>query len=266
MFIAALIHLATPAFAGAPSGVPADEVDVWEERWGRLQAGPAGCWEVVGRASWDWSAGRYGASRGTSVFVGKLEDGVWKDFFIRSLGEIVEEPGHVPVHQYPHGELRFMPMFGKLAPTVRVSESGVAESLVRDLMGDLRGEVTTSWSDWNDQQGGVVLHRTVPVGIGRRSATATMNVVFPDGGELPHRLDVAMDESLPIPGWMGARLVGSDAHAQGMVVGTEVFPSVESISWTGNAIGYRAWGNQVIHYEHVRPCGMPAFDTPKSIL
>jgi hypothetical protein len=99
-----------------PDDISLDDPDLYEARWTWLHNGPPGCWEIVGRATWEWDAGRFGASSGNAAFLGKLEDGIWRDLVIRSLGEDVKAWGRDPVHQYAHGKLRFVPMIGRLGP------------------------------------------------------------------------------------------------------------------------------------------------------
>src|SRR5690554_4018083 len=94
-----------------PTEVDPHDVDRYAQQADRLLEGPAGCWELVGEAKWDWDAGRLGANRGSAVFAGRMTDGVWGEFYVRSLGQIVRGRGKnaSPTRHYAN-DLRFIPM------------------------------------------------------------------------------------------------------------------------------------------------------------
>ncbi len=235
----------------APEGIDADEADVWEARWSEIHTGPPGCWEVVGRATWSWDAGRMGSSRGSSAFVGILEDGVWRDAFIRSLGERVVERGETPITAYPHGEYRFVPLVGRPSSKITQSEELTENALVA-IIDELGGDVLTSWSDWSDERDGVVLHREIPVQGGGH---AKMDVLFPDGTELPSRLDLVFDEPFPLPDAPLVKIREAEAHIRARHTAGFAFPEAESLTFSASVFGFRAYGAQTIRYTNFRPCG-----------
>ena len=150
--------------AAMPDDISLDDPDLYEARWTWLHNGPPGCWEIVGRATWEWDAGRFGASRGNAAFLGKLEDGIWRDLVIRSLGEDVEAWGRDPVHQYAHGKLRFVPMIGRLGPRITHDADAGEDALLEDLIDQLGGSVVASHID------------SVPGGRGARIRSAEAHI------------------------------------------------------------------------------------------
>ena len=83
--------LASLAIAGAPAGVDLNDLDHWENTAEAFLDGPPGCWEIVGQASWNWDAGRFGMSRGDTIFAAQMVDGLWGEFHLEPLGEVVRE-------------------------------------------------------------------------------------------------------------------------------------------------------------------------------
>ncbi len=248
-----------------PSELSLDDPDLYESRWTWLHNGPPGCWEIVGRATWDWDAGRFGASRGNAAFLGKLEDGIWRDLVIRSLGEEVETWGRAPVRQYAHGKLRFVPMIGRLGPRITHDADAGDDALLEDLIDQLGGSVVASHIDWDEARNGVVLTRSVPIGLERAPVQAPIKIFFPDGGELPTRLDVKVTEPFSVPGGRGARIRSAEAHIRGRAFGGMVFPEAESIRFEASFLGFSFYGGQSVTYENVRPCGMSSTDEPEPV-
>lgn len=248
-----ILWLLGAALAAPPAGLMPEEVDQWDPYWTRLQDAPPGCWEVVARATWDWDFGRYGASRGSSVFVGKLEAGTWRDMYIRSLGEVVEKPGDIPIRFYPHDELRFAPLVGRIGPAI-LGDDNVEKDVLSEIVDLFGGEVTTTWSEWNDARGGVVLHRQLPVGSAER-AEGTMEVLFPAGGTLPTRLDFTIAEPFTLPNNPAIHMREASARVRGHVFNSDVFPDAESFSFVATVSGYKVWGAQTVRYDSFRPCG-----------
>lgn len=240
------------ALAGAPAGMDVDDPTRWEQSWSKLHKGPQGCWEIVGHAAWDWDAGRFGSAKGSAAFVGKLEDGTWKDMVIRSLGELVEKRGMIGTQRvYPHDGLHFVPFIGKVSPNLTRADDDTARSLLDELIQDLTGPTGTSSTRWVDATLGVQLTRSMTIG----SAPADMLVYFPDGGTLPAQLDLVVDQPFSLPDNRLVRILDAQAHVRGRIAHGQVFPEAETMSFTASFLGFRAYGAQSIRYETVRPCG-----------
>lgn len=264
-----------PAFAlghaAVPPHVDLDDLDGWETSADAILDGPRGCWELVGQASWDWDVGRFGANRGDAVFVGRLEDGVWSELHIESLGEIAREKGKNAdeVRQYTD-EPRFAPLVGKLhgrrvTVATREGETEVEVdgsdntpvNLVRGALADLGGRVDTSWTQWDDAAQAVVLHRAVPIGEGSRAPEAKIEVLFPAGERLPMSLDVVFPERFhrgTFPRW---KVDDAVVHVRGRVSQGNVFPTMESFRFDFGVLGFKFHGAQTIVYKSARRCPVP---------
>ena len=103
------------ALAGPPEGLDLDDPVPWEEASRQLFEGPPGCWEIVGKATWNHDGARWGVSRGSAAFAGRLVDGVWaNDLYIEPLGEIVREgPREVERRVYRDDAQPFLPLLGR---------------------------------------------------------------------------------------------------------------------------------------------------------
>ena len=102
------------AMSAMPSHVDLNDLDHWEALADRVLEGPPGCWEIVGKASWNWDGGRFGGTRGDQVFVARLVDGVWQEFRIEALGEVQRERRGAESRVYVEESARFVPLVGRL--------------------------------------------------------------------------------------------------------------------------------------------------------
>jgi hypothetical protein len=254
------------ALAGAPEGVNVEAVDQWEERGATLQDGPAGCFEVVGRATWDWTLGRFGGSRGNAAFVARYEDGVWLDLMVKSLGEDVWEHRDVPVRVHPHGELRFVPLVGRLATHYGdEDDDGIADNLAQGLIEELGHGVSYAYAEWDDAKTEVRLQKVVPFGEGNNAAEATQITHFPNGDPLPSQIDTTVDQPFSLPDFRLARVKHAEAHIRGQVVDDVVYPAVEAFELSASAVGVRIEGAQTIRYLTWRRCGAEIDDEIRSL-
>lgn len=258
-----IIWLFAAALALPPEGLVPDAVEPWADTWQKLFDGPEGCWEVTGRADWKWDLGRSGSRKGAAAFVGKLDEGVWRDFYIRSLGEIRHKPPAPMRTYYPHNEQSFVPLFGHLpaadadVPTTQV---------LQRILDEVSGPVGYAISRWDDDRHGVVLQRTLPIGDGANPDEATMDVFFPGGGTTPQRADIHFPEAFPIPDFKLARIRDAKARVVGTVVGDAVFPSSETFSFAATLLGFRMEGAQTITYRSYRPCGLGASEETRPVV
>lgn len=242
------------ALAAPPEGLVADEADQWIDAWSVIQDGPPGCWEVVGTASWNWDAGRLGGARGDSAFIGRLEDGVWRDFVVRSMGEERREPKQRVSHrQYPHDELRFVPLVGRRTGSAYDDDEDddAGENVLSAVFDELGTDVDFSSSRWNDEAKGVVLTRVIPLSTG---PDAEMDVFFPDGGQLPTRADIRFPDAFGVPRMRIAKVYDAKARIRGSAQHGTVFPRAETFSFSAGLLGFRLYGAQSISYKQFRPC------------
>ena len=264
-----LLSLALPGTALADEGVdvasPTSDVTgqpdsaVYEQAWRPIQDGPPGCWEVVGRASWDWNGARFGGSEGDSAFVGRLEDGVWTGFHIRSLGEDRRERRRPTRRVYDHGRQTFVPLVGRRTPTDYGEDMG--ENALAFAVGELGSSVDYAYVE--RAADGVLLKRTIPFDDSS-DRTIAMDVFFPGDETLPVAADVTFPDRFPVPRFRLAKVHDAEAHIRAKIVGGMVFPEVETFRFDVKVLGLSMSGAQTIQYRSFRPCGGSAdeVDTP----
>jgi len=257
------------ALAAIPAHVDLNDLDRWEAGAEEVLDGPSGCWEMVGRASWNWDIGRFGASRGDAIFVGRLEDGVWQEFHLEPLGEVVREKGRrgAEAQVYQINEPRFAPLVGKLvgrrvkiagsdndAPEDEEVDDKGPNNLVRRALDDLGGSVDTSWAQWDAKREGVTLFRNVPLNDSSRPPEAEVTAFFPGGLERAVSVDVVFPKRFykgTFPRW---RLDNAVVHIRGRPSRSGVFPTVESFSFEFGVFGFTFTGAQTIKYKSARRC------------
>jgi hypothetical protein len=239
---------------------PIDDPAPWDHAADALIDGPAGCWEVVGRASWDHDFGRLGGTRGDAVFAGRLVDGVWGKMTIWPQGEIVDRKGEDSAEQFGE-EPRFSPMIGRvrglavrldgdrdLSVTRSTDEAIEAVNTVRDLMDSLTADVETVDAAWDADADGVKLTRLAE----SRGADVRTEVLFPGGGLVPARWDVTIDGPLH----KGLVKVSDFAvHLRGRVVGDQVLPDAEAVRLELHLAAFTVTARQTIVYTSVEECG-----------
>lgn len=272
------------ALAGPPEGVDLEDTARWEDGVDAMLDGPAGCWEVVGRATWNHDFGRFYATRGDAAFVGKLVDGVWTDFAVQPMGEVRKEVRKRERTVYD-AEQSFFPLLGRIeprkrgsededkkrkkskkadeeGPSVEVSVAGdaggetVAVNALRESLNDMSEQVEYSWAEWDDEAQAVVLERVVP--LKRAGNTeARVRAVFPEGGAAPTRMTVTFPESFMTQSTPAARVQDAVVQLRGRVVDRQVFPSAEAFSVGIGVFGFRFHMAQTIRYTHVNVCASP---------
>lgn len=255
MFLAAL-----SATALAGSAVDQD-ASAYEARWQLIEQGPAGCWEVTGRATWSWDAGTRGSTQGDSVFVGHLEDGVWKDFLVKSLGEDQRDRAGTINRVFAHGEQRFVPLVGRMPR----HDTGLKDDVnaLSWALKELGGDVEFADAENDEARGGVILHRSVP--LDGATDPVKMEVFFPGGGSLPSTLHVRFPDSFSLPNFRLAKVRDARAVIRGRAFEGSVFPEAETFSFDAGMLGVHVVAAQTIRYQTFRPCGMSPIDETKPI-
>lgn len=264
------------ALAAMPPEVDLTRLDTWDGAAEQLLDGPPGCWEIVGKASWSWDLGRFGGSRGDAVFAGRLTDGTWSEVHLAPLGEVVRDRKGQELQVYAK-EARFAPLVGKLAGRritvatdeekveVDASEQAEASNVLRSTLERVSGQAITSWAEWDDLAGAVVLHRAVPIGDRARAPEAEVAASFPGGGSLANALDVVFPERFKDGRWPNRFTIrGAEAHLRGTVVAGMVFPASEAFQFEFGLLGWWGSGAQTIEYTQIKACprGAPAAEAP----
>ena len=258
--------LAAAALAAMPPGIDLQDITRWDGRAEALLDGPAGCWEVVGKASWNWDLGRWGGSRGDAVFAGRLVDGHWSEVHLAPLGEVVREKGAQEVRVYAK-EARFAPLIGRITGSritvatdeeeveVDAEEQAEASNVLRSALDQLGGTAQTSWAEWDDAQGAVQLHRAVPIGDSPRAPEAELVARFPDGDALPTAVDVVFPEHFKAGKWPRRFTIrDAEVHLRGAVAAGQVFPASESFVFEFGMLGIWGRGAQTIRYAQIKAC------------
>lgn len=262
--------LSAVALAGAPAGVDLEDLDRWEDAAEHILDLPDGCWEWVGEASWDWDVGRFGSSRGDVAFAALTRDGEWSEVELKPLGEVVRERrSDVELLQYSQ-DPRFAPLVGRLkgarvtvagapvdAEETKLDENAESSNVLRRVLDRLSGDAYTSWAEWDEPRGGVVLHRSLPLAEGSKEEVA-VQVFFPNGDATPSALDVAFPATFAagrLPRWT---IRDAEVHVRAAVSGGRVFPSSEAFKFGFGVLGFRFTGAQTVVYRRVTRCASDA--------
>jgi hypothetical protein len=263
--------LVASAFAAPPPDLDLEAVEPWERGAEALLNLPGGCWEWVGRASWSWDNGRFGASSGETAFAGRTNDGTWSSVHLEPLGETVASDDGRVIRVYDAQNARFAPLFGSLAGgRVRVSggagdeddggeleENAEASNVLRDVLDRIGGDAVATWAQWDEARGGVVLHRTFPVEKEPTQEIAVA-VFFPGGGTRPTTLDVTFPAEFKHPFGGGPffrwKIRDAKIAMRAHVVNDRIYPSSEAFSFDAKLFGFEFSGAQTIQYRHAARC------------
>jgi len=253
--------LLSVALAAPPAGLNLDESAPWEQGAQSLLSGPPGCWEVVGKARWDYIFSRFGETRGEALFVSRLEDGIWTRFNVIPLGELAKRGSRSDLKRRYSDKQRFAPLMGKIKPEERQSrrrknkdeeEATDPINLFQRALDEIDTDVEYAWATWSEDRKGVVLVRSVPVGRGEK--TADIEVFFPNGGTLPASLDVTFPQPFYTRGMPSARVNKAVVRMRARDIEGTMFPSVEASQYDVRVLGMTFQGRQTIEYRHVHPC------------
>jgi len=270
--------LAALAQAGTPANIRLDDIEKWEDAAEQLLDMPSGCWEWVGQASWDWHTGKYGKTRGDAVFAGKTVDGDWGEIALQSLGELQQKNERDREQRVYADQARFVPMVGRL-PGGRVVVSGEDEAeatiedaealnVLRQVLRRVGGEAFTSWAEWDEARGGVVLNRAIPLASNRKEEVK-VEVFFPNGGDVPSQLDVKFPKKFKAAlrgkdddtqlgkirmGLFAFTIKNAEVHIRGLVRGNRVYPSSEAFRFRFGFLGFKYHGAQTVVYKSVTRC------------
>lgn len=257
--------------AASPPGLDLNDLDLWEASAAQVLDGPDGCWELVGRASWNWDIGRWGSSRGDALFVGRLVDGVWQGVHLEPLGEVMREGRSSETWVYSRDEARFAPLVGALQDgrvTVSVGSSGPApddeteeedreantSNLLRSALERMSGDAEYAYLEWDDDAGAVKLLRVLPMGDRNNAPAAEAITTFPGGKRPGSRLDVIFPPSFYAGTLPRYRVRDAEVHVRGQVARGMVFPESETFRFDFGVLGFKFSGAQTIRYKSAHRC------------
>lgn len=248
--------LAASALAEPPAGLDLEDPTPWEEASRHLLDGPPGCWEIVGVATWDHDLARWGYSRGSQAFVGRLDDGVWSGLHIESLGEVYKEGKEQEFRGYPD-EQRFVPLLGQLpkAGSDQDDDEEAPDNIVRRVLRELQGEARYTWAKWDDAQNAVVYTEVIPVGDKSNAPEINVDTIFPEGGTSPRSAKVVFPERIKVKrGFPSVTAHNAVVELRGVEAGGFVFPAAEAYSAELHIMGFVFESAQTIRYKSIRPC------------
>ncbi len=254
---------AAPDPAASPARVDARDATPWLDAWSTLLDGPAGCWEVLGEMSWSYRFGRFEQRQGDATFLAILDGGDWRDAEIRSLGEELSRPGRITVLHYPHGQLRLLPLFGRMPrPEGDGNDVDLRANVLSTVLGELTDGAATAYATWDDARGAVILHRELALAGG---GSATVDVTFPDGGSLPTALDLTFPEAFRVPQRRIIKVTSASARLRATADGDDLFPTAETMRFTVSALGITGEAAHTIRYTTFRKCGASPVAQPKAL-
>jgi len=262
------LHSVAAAWAAMPAEVDLNDVLRWEDHAEDLLDMPEGCWEWVGEASWNWDVGRFGGSRGDAVFVGRTEDGHWGSLVLQPLGEERREGKDLPVRVYDVREARFAPLTGSLVGSkvtvttvdgrtsdeAGMDENAEASNMLRTTLERLGAGSSSSWVEWDEARGGVVLHRAVSLD---GAADVDAAVFFPGGGTVPTAVDLTFPETFRAGSFPKWTIRNAEVHLRGQAHAGQAFPESETFSFEFALLGWRFTGAQTVKYLHTKRCPAP---------
>lgn len=250
------------AYGGPPENVDLGLIDKWNDGAEAMLDGTSGCWELVGHASWNWQLGRFGETRGEAVFAGRLEAGIWRDFYIRSLGEKSWRRSRPERLEY-NDERHFSPLVGRIPPdeTDRASrrnqdelEQKAPRNVLRRTLEEVGSMVSTSWASWDDERQGVVYHTAVPLGDGGRAPEVAIEVFFPEGGNWATEQEMIFPDQFRLSRSLSPVVENARVELRSTIKDNKVFPVAESFSFGFRVLGFHMTGAQSIKYSHASRC------------
>lgn len=273
-----LVWMTATALGSAPADVDVAAVEVWQARAIQLRRGPQACWRLEGTAKTHVAVYRPPSLFGRAdqsdyvyagTFEGTLDDGQWTRFRteMAPASEAAKEGKdgdggtnwNIPVHPFvgrsvPHDDDGSDGMSGQ-------SSTEEAVSLVDRLLDEMDADVTTTFSEWSDERGGVSLVEHYPLGSkqvelvtffpGGQPAAAALDVTF------PHRYRVPVDGA-PIR----ITLLRPQLHLRAQTVDGEALPVYESVSLAAGAFGFTVGFEQTLTYTKATACAPTPSEGP----
>jgi hypothetical protein len=141
---------------------------------------------------------------------------------------------------------------GKPLDHAGLEENAEASNTLRNALDELTGTAYSSWAEWDDLRGGVVLHRMMPLEAGNDEVAVL--IFFPGGGLLPTEVDLDFPDSFragSLPRWT---VKDAEVHIRGTIHGDKVFPSSETFSFGFAVLGRKFHGAQTVRYRHAARC------------
>jgi len=232
----------------------------------RLIDGPPGCWEVVGEAHWRWDFGNRGLSTGRVVFVGLLDNGLWRDVKVESPGEAYRVGNHPVEIRYPR-DLRATPLVGQLSIRLMPAmASGAARSVFQS---DFR---TIDASNFNRYIASVMFPNTRRVALEGPDSDALSDSVVVigrpqfDSGDIGGEVAITLhhgdsaraewtwEEPVSIPGTTNLRMKSIEAWVEGTNVNGEIFPAGDHLAYSVKAGGLPIHVRQDVTYRSFKRC------------
>jgi hypothetical protein len=250
--------LAALAWAAPPEDVDLTDVGGWIEAGADILDGPAGCWEIVGKATWAWEWGRFGGRRGDAMFAARVEDGEWTEIATTSLGEERTDRKTGFARLLYDDEITLIPLVGRVKldrRRRRGDEDRGPSNVLRDAMAELVGDAEVAYAEWDEPKDGVRLLRSMK--LGKTNSEAAWSVWFPGGDAVPTALDVTFPKSFYRGTLPRIRISDAEVHVRAVASNGRAFPVSESVKYSASAFGFHMQGAQTIQYRRASPCDAP---------
>ncbi len=249
--------LSALALATAPEGVDLEDIFSWEDAAEPLLDGPPGCWNMEGTAVRKvvvfippdlWTSGSQLEEVVNAKVRGRLLDGRWQFYgvngvdrgdlksvnpLIRILPSIVDQLDIIPL-------IGAFPGVGERSPT----------NLVRKIVDEWGGDLSTSITEWDDERNGVWLRREVPIRKKPRAPVSQVSTFFPEGKLTPTEMDVAFPASFKA----GLKLMRFRIDNAQFHIRAAQTPTLESASLLLIGMGITMGYEQTITYDSFTPC------------
>jgi hypothetical protein len=252
-----MIWLSSLALAAMPPGVDLDNLLAWERSADELLDGPPGCWTVEATATRKlvafvppdlWSSGTQYEEVVTATISGTLNNGTWTTYGVDRLDSGDPKSVNPLIRWMPTvaERLDIVPLVGTLPST----GGSTPTNLVRQIVDDWGGDISTSVAEWDAERNGVWLRREVPIRKGQRAKTSHVETFFPEGEEHATRLDVTFPTSFKAgTRFMRFRLDDAQFHIR-----SGPTPTAESASLMLVGLGITMGYEQRIDYVTFDPC------------
>ena len=245
------------AFAAMPPTVDLDDIVAWETAADTLLDGPPGCWAVEAKATRKvvvfappdaWSSGTQYEEVITAQISGRLQDGIWSTYTVDTLDRGDDASVNPLLRLLPTiaDQLEVIPLVGKL-PT---AGERAPTNLVRQVVDEWGGDMSTSLAEWDAEREGVWVRRDVPVRRRRGAPISKVETFFPMGQTQPTELDVVFPKSFKA----GMKLMRFRIDDAQFHIRAGATPSTESASLMLIGLGITMGYEQRIDYRTFRQC------------
>jgi len=259
-----MIWLST-ALAAVPPDVVLEDIVAWETAADDYLDGPPGCWEVEARATRKvivfappdvWSSGTQYEEVITGQITGQLRDGTWTHYAVEGLDRGDPSTVNPLLRLLPTiaDQLDVIPLVGRLPSAGEHAPT----NLVRQVVDEWGGDMSTSLAEWDSHREGVWVRREVPIRRRSGAPISRVDTFFPGGDPTPTEMDVTFPKRFRAGvKLMRFRIDDAQFHIRGGPL-----PTVESASLLLIGLGITMGYEQRIDYDRFQRCETPQAPEP----